>query len=101
APSMRWLIDPNKPGPLPELNPSASAVVSWQAQGGKGGPGFSPTVLTDAIYAAAEAGTLVRLDPANGRTVWRISAGQKLSSGVGADATLGVVGPDTGGVVAF
>jgi outer membrane protein assembly factor BamB len=101
APSMRWLYDPNKPGPLPELNASASAAVSWRAEVGKAGPGFSPIVLTDAIYAAAEDGTLVRLDPANGRTVWRVSAGQKLSSGVGADATLVVVGTDKGDVLAF
>jgi outer membrane protein assembly factor BamB len=58
-------------------------------------------VLSDAIYAAAEDGTVVRLDPANGRNVWRISAGQKLSSGAGADATLVVVGTDKGEVLAF
>jgi len=58
-------------------------------------------VLADAIYAAAEDGTLIRLDPADGRTVWRINAGQKLSSGVGADATLVVVGTDKGDVLAF
>ncbi len=101
APSMRWLYDPKKPGALPELKASATAVVSWQGQVGSAGPGFSPTVLSDAIYAAAEDGTVVRLDPANGRNVWRISAGQKLSSGAGADATLVVVGTDKGEVLAF
>jgi outer membrane protein assembly factor BamB len=101
APSMRWLIDPKKPGPLPELKASATAAISWQAQVGSAGPGFSPTVLSDAIYAAAEDGTVVRLDPANGRNIWRISAGQKLSAGAGADATLVVVGTDKGEVLAF
>jgi len=101
APSFKWLYDSKKPGPLPELKPSASAVVGWQVSVGKAGPGFSPAVLPDAIYAAAEDGTLVRLDPADGRTTWRINAGQKLSTGVGADATLVVVGTDKGDVLAF
>jgi len=101
APSLRWIYDSKKPGPLPELKASASAVVSWQAQVGSAGPGFSPAVLPDAIYAAAEDGTVIRLDPANGRNVWRIYAGQKLSAGVGADATLIAVGTDKGDVLAF
>jgi len=101
APSFRWLYDSKKPGPLPELKASASAVVSWQSQVGVAGPGFSPAVLPDAIYAAAEDGTIVRLDPADGRAVWRVSSGQKLSTGVGADATLVVVGTAKGDVLAF
>ncbi len=58
-------------------------------------------MLPDAVYAAAEDGTLVRLDPASGRDVWRVSTGQKLSAGVGADATLVVVGTDKGDVFAY
>jgi outer membrane protein assembly factor BamB len=101
APSLRWIYDSKKPGPLPELKASATASVSWQAQVGTAGPGFSPAVLSDAIYAAAQDGAIVRLDPANGRSIWRISADQKLSAGVGADATLVVVGTDKGDVLAF
>jgi outer membrane protein assembly factor BamB len=101
APSLRWIYDTKKPGPLPELSASATATVSWQAQVGTAGPGFSPAVLSDAIYAAAHDGAIVRLDPANGRSIWRISAEQKLSAGVGADATLVVVGTDKGDVLAF
>jgi outer membrane protein assembly factor BamB len=58
-------------------------------------------VLPDAIYAAALDGTLVKLDPATGRTVWRASAGKPLSAGPGADAMLVVVGTDKGDVLAF
>jgi outer membrane protein assembly factor BamB len=101
APSLRWIYDTKKPGPLPDLNASATASISWQADVGAAGPGFSPAVLADAIYAAAQDGAIVRLDPANGRSVWRISAEQKLSAGVGADATLVVVGTDKGDVLAF
>ena len=101
APSLRWIYDSKKPGPLPELKASATASVSWQADVGSAGPGFSPAVLADAIYAAAQDGAIIRLDPANGRSIWRISAEQKLSAGVGADATLVVVGTDKGDVLAF
>jgi outer membrane protein assembly factor BamB len=101
VPSLSWLYDSKKPGPLPELKPSATASISWQAQIGAAGPGFSPIVLTDAIYAAAIDGTVIRLDPADGRTIWRADAGQKLSAGVGADTTLVVVGTDKGDVIAF
>ena len=101
APSLRWIYDTKKPGPLPELKASATASISWQAQVGVAGPGFSPAVLSDAIYAAAQDGAIYRLDPANGRSIWRISAEQKLSGGVGADATLVVVGTDKGDVLAF
>ena len=101
APSFRWLYDSKKPGPLPEIKPSATATINWQAQVGKAGPGFAPTVLPDAIYVAAEDGTIMRLDPANGRTIWRISAERKLSAGVGADDKLVVVGTDKGEVLAF
>jgi outer membrane protein assembly factor BamB len=101
APSLSWFYNSKKPGPLPELKASATATVNWQAQVGNAGPGFSPAVLSDAIYAASEDGTVVRIDPANGHVVWRINAGQKLSAGVGADATLAVVGTDKGEVLAF
>jgi outer membrane protein assembly factor BamB len=101
VPSMKWIYDSKKPGPLPELKASATASISWQAQAGSAGSGFSPTVLADAMYVSAADGAIARLDPADGRTVWRINAGQKLSAGVGADATLVVVGTEKGDVLAF
>lgn len=99
--SLRWLWDSKKPGPLPELKPSATASVSWQANVGKAVPGFAPAVLPDAIYVAAVDGSLVRLDPANGRQVWRTQAGKTISAGPGADADTIVVGTDKGEVLAF
>jgi outer membrane protein assembly factor BamB len=104
APNFDWLTGrsgASKPGPLPELAASATATIHWQTSVGKSRSGLSPAVLPDAIYAAALDGTLVRLDPATGRTVWRASAGKPLSAGPGADATLVVVGTDKGDVLAF
>jgi outer membrane protein assembly factor BamB len=99
--SLRWLWNSKKPGPLPDLKASATASVSWSASVGKAVPGFAPIVTNDAIYAASTDGTIVRIDPANGRQVWRISAGKSLSGGVGADATTVAVGTDKGEVLAF
>jgi outer membrane protein assembly factor BamB len=104
APNFDWLTGrsaASKPGPLPELAASATATIDWQTNVGKSRSGLSPAVLPDAIYAAALDGTLVKLDPATGRTVWRASAGKPLSAGPGADAMLVVVGTDKGDVLAF
>ena len=101
APSFKWLYDSKKPAPLPELKGSATAAINWQAQVGPAGPGFAPAVLSDAIYVAAQDGTLERLDPATGKSVWRINTNAKLSAGVGADDTLVAVGTDKGDVLAF
>ena len=102
APSFDWFTGSSKaPGPLPELAPSVTPVIAWQAQVGKAGAGFAPMVTPDAIYAAAADGTVMRIDPTNGRAVWRISAGRTLSAGAGADGSVVVVGSDKGDVLAF
>jgi outer membrane protein assembly factor BamB len=102
APSWSWLTGKsNKPGPLPALSASANAQLNWQVSVGKAAPGLAPAITPSAIYAAASDGTLVRVDPATGRVVWRISAGQKISAGPGADDSLVVVGTDKGEVLAF
>ncbi len=99
--SFRWLYDTKKPGPLPELKTSVTPVVGFNIAVGKGVPGFAPAVLPDAIYAAAPDGSVTRIDPVTGRTVWRVSAGKPLSAGVGADAKIIVVGTEKGEVLAF
>jgi outer membrane protein assembly factor BamB len=104
APNFDWLTgrsSAGKPGPMPELAATATAVIDWQASVGASRPGLSPAVTSDAVYAAALDGTVARLDAATGRTVWRISAGKPLSAGPGADATLVAVGTDKGDVLAF
>jgi len=99
--SFRWLYDSKKPGPLPELKASVTPVIGFNIAVGRGVPGFAPAVLPDAIYAAAPDGSVTRIDPVTGRTVWRISAGKALSAGVGADAKVIAVGTDKGEVLAF
>ncbi|HEX8740300.1 MAG TPA: outer membrane protein assembly factor BamB [Casimicrobiaceae bacterium] len=101
-PSFDWLTGgSNKPGPLPPLTATVKASVIWRAEIGKAGAGFAPAITSDAVYAAAQDGTLMRFDPATGRTIWRIRAGQKLEAGPGAGSSLVVVGTDQGKVLAF
>lgn len=104
APSLDWLTGRNaasKPGPLPELTATSSATLGWQVNIGRSRAGLSPAITSNAIYAAASDGALVRIDPDSGRTVWRISAGKPLSAGPGADDTIVVVATDKGEVLAF
>jgi outer membrane protein assembly factor BamB len=89
-------------GPLPDYQAKATPRLNWQvAVGGKVGGGFAPAVLPDVVYAAGDDGTLVSIDSATGATRWRSTAGMPLSAGVGADATLVVVGTLKGDVLAF
>jgi outer membrane protein assembly factor BamB len=76
-------------------------AIAWQLAVGKAALGFAPLVTPNAIYAAAADGTIVRIDPADGRQVWRVSAGRSLSAGVGADAFAVIVGTDKGDVLGF
>jgi outer membrane protein assembly factor BamB len=99
--SWPWSSSSKKPGPLPETKTTAQAQLVWQVSLGKAAPGFAPAVVGDAIYAAAQDGTIVRVEAASGRTVWRVSAGKPLSAGAGADANLVAVGTDKGDVLAF
>jgi outer membrane protein assembly factor BamB len=105
APSFGWLTSMfgggKKLGPVPDFPTTANAQIVWQVALGKAAPGLAPAVTPNAIYAATSSGTIVRVDPASGAVIWRIEAARKLAAGVGADATLVVVGTDKGDVYAF
>ena len=97
-----WSHSGPKIGPLPAFDAKATAQLNWQVSlGGSGGAGFAPAVRADAVYAASQDGTLVRVDPATGAQRWRSNAGKPLSAGVGADASIVVVGTNKGEVLAF
>lgn len=90
----------SKAAELQPIQPSAELRVLWQASvGGAGEFVFTPAVVGSAVFAAARDGTIARFD--EGREAWRISVGQPISGGVGADAKRVVVGTLKGEVLAF
>jgi len=102
TPSFAWLTGgTRKPGPMPNVTAKITPRINWQQSVGAAGPGLAPALTTSAIYAAAKDGTLVRLDPATGRQVWRVSAGRPLAAGPGAGDSIVAVGTDKGDVLAF
>ncbi len=89
-----------KPTELAPIQTTAELKPLWQANiGGAGEYVFSPAVVGSSVYAAARDGGLVRID--GGRQVWRASAGQVISGGVGSDGKVVVVGTPKGEVLAF
>jgi outer membrane protein assembly factor BamB len=89
-----------KPTELASIQPTAELKTLWQASAGSAGEyAFSPAVVGESVYAAARDGTLSRFD--GGRQVWRVSAGQVISGGVGADGSVVAVGTPKGEVLAF
>ncbi len=89
-----------KPAELTPIQSSAELKSLWQYGIGSAGEfALTPAVVGESVYAAARDGTLTRLD--GGRQVWRISVGQSISGGVGADDKLVVVGTSKGEVLVF
>jgi outer membrane protein assembly factor BamB len=91
-----------KPAELVPLEHPATVRRLWTAQVGDAGRFvFEPAFAGGAIYAAARDGTVVRLDAASGRQLWRASAGMPLSAGVGSDGRVVAVATEEGVVAAL
>lgn len=89
-----------KPAELAALQPTAQLATLWQVRiGASGAYVFHPAVIGEDVYAAAHDGSVMRLQ--GGRTVWRASAGRRLSAGVGSDGRLAAVVGTDGEVIAF
>ncbi|RPH59369.1 MAG: outer membrane protein assembly factor BamB, partial [Burkholderiales bacterium] len=89
---------------LPELPPitaPASARLAWTLPLPGAGVGFQPVFAGGSVWAAARDGTVVRVDPASGRAMWRSNAGQPLLSGAGSDGEMVVVGGRDGSLIAL
>lgn len=102
---MNWFGSRNAPpgmAPLPALARSIRVNTLWRADIGKSKQSiFSPALAGGSVYAAADDGTITRLDASSGKQLWRISAGEQLTGGVGAGDGLVVVGNGKGDVLAF
>lgn len=79
---------------------TAEVRTQWSASAGKAGDyTFAPAVLGNAVFIAGRDGALSKIE--DGKTIWKINAGQPLSAGVGAGGQLVVVATPKGDVLAF
>jgi len=89
-----------KSAELTMIVPTAEMRPLWQSSIGSSREfSFTPAIIGNSVYAGASDGSVARYD--DGRQVWRISAGQVLSGGVGSDGKLVVLGTSKGEVLAF
>ncbi len=98
-----WPWSSSRPD-LPDLPPvtgAASAAVAWSLPLPGAGVGFQPVLAGGSLWAAARDGTVVRVDPASGQTLWRSNAGQALQAGAGSDGELVVVAGTDGSLIAL
>jgi len=95
-----WSSRPKLPE-LPALATPANVRVAWSMSLPGGGVGFQPVLAGDSLWAAARDGTVVRVEPASGRVLWRAQAGQPLLAGVGSDGEVVVVAARDGSLIAL
>ncbi len=94
--------DEIKPTPLKDFKPTATIRKTWSTSLGDAGPySFTPVLYEGSLFAASHRGELVRLNPANGKQIWRVDTGQRLAGGVGAGLDMVLVGTDKGEVLAY
>ncbi len=91
-----------EPAPLAAIKSPIPVHVVWRTKLGDGRGAFlQPAVLENAIFAASIDGALVRLNPADGKQMWRVKAPGKIGAGVGADGFTVAVAGQRGEVYAF
>ena len=92
----------DQPAPLVELQGTMAVRTAWKLDIGKAGPyAFSPALAGNTVVVAGGQGDIARVEAATGKQIWRIKAGTELSSGVGTDGNLIVVGGTKGTLLAF
>lgn len=82
------------PAKLASLSSPIPVQVAWKLRVGDGRAGYlQPAVLANAVYAAATNGTVMRIDPASGKEVWKTRLPVHIGAGVGSDGfAVAVVG---------
>lgn len=87
--------DKPKPAPLESITPQIAGQQVWRADLGGGLPFvLMPSVAkgqADAFVVAAGDGTVLALAAQDGRELWRASAGERLTAGVGSDGRFAAV----------
>lgn len=91
-----------KISPLPEFKQTANAAQVWRQQVGAASAGlvFSPVLAGGSVLATGRDGQIARIAD-DGKQIWRMDSGRKLSGGVGTGNNLVLVGTTKGEVLAF
>ncbi|MEO8156731.1 MAG: outer membrane protein assembly factor BamB [Betaproteobacteria bacterium] len=91
-----------QPQKLVDFKPSAKLTVAWKASVSDAGRYvFTPAISAGSVFAAGNDGDLLRIDAANGRTLWRVATKAALSGGVGVGENMVLVGTAKGAVLAY
>jgi outer membrane protein assembly factor BamB len=91
-----------EPAKLVEFAETAKFEIRWHSNVGIQGTDMLQSALTrDAVYSAADDGSLTRLDRTNGKKIWHIQTGINISGGVSSGDGLVLVGGDKGDVLAY
>ena len=91
-----------EPAKLVEFSESGKFEVRWHSSvGDQGADLVQPALGDNAVYSASSKGTLLRLDRATGKQMWRIQTGIVVSGGVATGEGLVLVGGDKGDVLAY
>lgn len=92
----------SQPARVVDFKPSAKPLVAWQANVGDAGRYvFTPAIFGNSVFAASNGGNLVRLNAANGKTLWQLDTKAALSGGVGVGENMVLVGTSKGSVLAY
>jgi len=90
------------PAELVAIKPTVTPKVIWQGGAGTSDKNvFYPAPVGNIVYAANAAGEITGFDATKGGAVAKISAGQRLSGGVGAGGSMVFAGTARGEVLAF
>lgn len=93
-------VDP--PAELVDFKPTISPKIVWTYKLGESGTAdFLPATAEGFIYAASGDGSIARIDALNGKQVWKINVGERLTGGVGLGDQLVLVGTPSGYVLAY
>ena len=81
-----------EPAPLAPVNALLGVRQAWSLSVGASAAPLSPAVLGNQVWVGSSDGSVVALDAAAGRELWRAQAGAPLAAGVGSDGnTVAVV----------
>src|SRR6267154_4824844 len=85
------------PADLRTINSPLPIQVAWRVKVGDGRRSFmQPALLQNAVFAASTDGDLFRIDPGDGKVVWRVRAPTRRGAGVGADGVVVAVAGQRG-----